>query len=354
MGCWIMTSGGNPRYSGRRKFLKLSASAVGAAGLAGCLGDDEEAEEFEFTIASPAPPEDYSSQIAIEFGENVEERTDERITVEGQYGTLGGEEDIIEALVAGSVDMTMNTYGVMAQQFSREHGFLGCPFVIHDREHFEFMKDEFVFGEERGLDGALREDPGLTILGTVFRGNRSVFSNTPVRGPEDFEGLSLRVIQADPWIEVFEELGAEPTGIAFDELFSSLETGVVDAGEANVSFFFFLSFDEVTTHFSLTEHKPSHILYQANLAWWDDLIEEDQEIIQESLDDAFDWGLDQLDEQEEEEFERLEDDPDFTLVRDVDRERIYEAADPAVRRLFDDLWIGSYDEVVADYPNTII
>ncbi len=348
-----MSDGYNGLTSRRRKFLKLGASAVGAAGLAGCIGDGDETEEFEFSIASPAPPEDYSSQIAIEFAENVEERTDERITVEGQYGTLGGEEDIIEALVAGSVDMTMNTYGVMAQQFSREHGFLGCPFVIHDREHFEFMKDEFVFGEERGLDAALREDPGLTILGTVFRGNRSVFSNEPIRGPEDFEGLSMRVIQADPWIEVFSELGAEPTGIAFDELFSSLETGVVDAGEANVSFFFFLSFDEVTTHFSLTEHKPSHLIYQANLSWWDDLAEDDQELIQEALDDAFDWGLEQLDDQEEDEFQRLRDDPEFTLVEDVDREGIYEAADPAIRRLFDEMWVGSYEEVVEEYPDTV-
>lgn len=348
-----MTSGYNTPNSRRRQFLKLGASAVGAAGLAGCVGGGDETEEFEFSIASPAPPEDYSSQIAIEFAENVEERTDERITVEGQYGTLGGEENIIEALVAGSVDMTMNTYGVMSQQFSREHGFLGCPFVFHDRGHFESIEDEFVFGEERGLDGALRDGPGLTILGTVFRGNRSVFSNTPIHGPDDFEGLSLRVIQADPWIEVFSELGADPTAIAFDELFSSLETGVVDAGEANVSFFFFLSFDEVTNHFSLTEHIPSHLIYQANLDWWEDLTDEDQDIIQEALDDAFDWGLDQLDEQEEEQFQRLEENPDFTLVDDVDREAIFEAADPAVRRLFDEMWTGSYDEIVADYPNTL-
>lgn len=339
--------------SKRRQFLKLGVSAVGAAGLAGCVGGGDETEEFEFSIASPAPPEDYSSQIANEFAENVEEQTDERITVEGQYGTLGGEEDIIEALVSGSVDMTMNTFGVMAQQFSRGHGFLGCPFAIHNREHFEFLKDEFVFGEERGMDAALREDPGLTILGTVFRGNRSVFSNTPVRGPDDFEGLSLRTIQADPWLEVFGELGVDPTGIAFDELFSSLETGVVDAGEANVSFFFFLSFDEVTSHFSLTEHLPSHLIYQANLAWWEDLADDDQDLIQEALDDAFEWGLEQLDEQEEEEFQRLRDDSDFTLVEDVDREAIYEAADPAVRRLFEETFVPSYEEAIADYPDTV-
>ncbi|WP_197052454.1 TRAP transporter substrate-binding protein [Halobellus rufus] len=295
-------------------------------------------EELDITFATTQPPENISVQTAQEhFIDVIEEETDGRISVNLEAATLGGTEDNLDAIEAGTVDILHESPTALSQRFSSEYSFAGDPFVIEDMEHYRAVNEEFLMPED-GLNGILMEN-GIQLGPAFYVGNRCFTSNKPVTSPEDVQGLKLRLPQYETWTAVWDEIGADVTPVAYDELYSALQTGVVDASEGPISQFLSVSLYEVQSHFSVTNHllDTKHFLY--NSEFFDGLSDEDRELITSTASDAVEAMTEDIKAEEESLYEQArEEDTTVVTADEVDRDAFVEAGQPALDELSETNW----------------
>src|SRR5699024_4449403 len=195
---------------------------------------------------------DYSPDVegAKKFAEIVEEKTNGEIKVNiFSNGTLGSEKDNFTELSSGDLDMALGgSAGI--EMFAEEYMFFLAPFLIEDLDHLEewFESDLHEDMTERMKENNVRH------LGDIVRGARNTTANKPVETPEDLEELKFRLPETDTLVEVFSALGAKPTSVSLDELYSSLQTGVVDASEGPYEQIASNQLDEVQDYLIKTEH----------------------------------------------------------------------------------------------------
>lgn len=352
----------------RRTVLKKSGMAVtvGSVGLAGCMGssDQDETEtteegsetttqgdtgsdeNIEITFATTQPPENISVQAAQEhFIDVLEERTDGRISFSLEAATLGGTEDNLDALEAGTVDILHESPTALSQRFAPEYSFAGDPFVIEDMEHYHAVNEEFLMPED-GLNGILL-DNGIRLGDAFYVGNRCVTSNFEVTSPEDIQGAKLRLPQYETWTTVWNEIGADVTPVAYDELYSALETGVVDASEGPISQFLAVSLYEVQSHFSVTNHllDTKHFLY--NEEFFQGLNSADRDLITSAASDAVEAMTNDIQEEEQNLYDQAREEGTTVVpAEDVDRDAFVEAGMPALEELSESTWAVDINEVL--------
>lgn len=359
----------------RRRVLKTSGAAftVGMAGLAGCAGDGGDGstgndnqdgtdsdsnsdsdnsgggsgEEIEITFAHPQPPENVSVQATQEhFIDVLEEETDGRITVDLQAATLGGTEDNLDAIEAGTVDMGHFSPTGLSTRFSSEYSFAGDPFVVRDMDHYKSIQEEFLLPDD-GLNGILAEE-GLQLGDSYYVGNRGFTANSAVETPEDAQGMKLRLPQYDTWISVWEEIGAEPTPVPYDELYSALQTGVADASEGPISQFMAKSLYEVQSHFAVTNHllDTKHFMY--NQEFLDSLSSEDRDLIMQTASDATSEITQTIKDEEQSVYDNARDEGTTIVEADsIDREAFVDAGMPALEQLSEESWAVDIEDIRA-------
>jgi len=355
----------------RRSVLKTSGAAItaGMAGLAGCTGNgggdgdgttdggsgnggttaggttSSGGEERTITFATTQPPENVSVQAAQEyFIDVIEEETDGRITVELQAATLGGTEDNLDALEAGTVDILNESPTALSQRFASQYSFAGDPFVIEDMDHYHAVTEEFLKPDD-GLNGILKEN-GIRLGDAFYVGNRCTTSNFAVNQPSDIQDAKLRLPQYETWVTVWDEIGADVTPVAYDELYSALQTGVVDASEGPISQFLAKSLYEVQSHFSVTNHllDTKHFLY--NEEFMQGLSSEDRELITTTAADAVESMTSEIKAQEESLYEQArEEGTTIVPAEEVDRDAFVEAAMPALEQLSEERWPVTISEI---------
>ncbi|MEX2336383.1 MAG: TRAP transporter substrate-binding protein [Fulvivirga sp.] len=176
---------------------------------------------------------------------------------------LGSERETLELLQIGSLGMTKVSTGVL-ENFVPELKILGLPFLFRDKEH-RFATLEGEIGEEF-LDASI--DQRLKGLTFYDAGSRSFYSKVPMESPEDLEGLKLRVMESSTAINMVKLLGGSPTPIAWGELYTALQQGIVDGAENNLPSFYLSRHYEICKHYMLDEHTalPDELLI-STLAW---------------------------------------------------------------------------------------
>ena len=193
-------------------------------------------------------------------------------------GQLGGERDMIEGLQIGSVDMVITSTGPLGN-FVPEVFALDLPFLFRDYDHARAVLDGEI-GQE--LLDRMR-DADLVGLAWTENGFRHVTnSQRPIRTPEDLDGLKLRTMENRVHMEAFQNMGAAPTPMAFPELFSALQQGVVDGQENPIVVITASNFWEVQNHVSMTGHVYSPAIILVSPILWDGLSEEEQGWFQEA------------------------------------------------------------------------
>lgn len=190
---------------------------------------------------------------------------------------LGSERECLELLQIGSLGMTKVSTGVL-ENFVPSLQLFGLPFLFRDREHrFEVLEGEI--GEEflnKSLDKRLK---GLTFYDA---GSRSFYSKTPVEEPDDLKGMKLRVMESNTAINMVKHLGGSPTPIAWGELYTALQQGIVDGAENNLPSFYLSRHYEVCKYFVVDEHTalPDELLISTLI--WDELSSQQQKWLKEA------------------------------------------------------------------------
>jgi len=185
-------------------------------------------------------------------------------------GQLGGERDMIEGLQIGSLDVVVTSTGPLGN-FVPEVFALDLPFLFRDYDHARAVLDGEI-GQE--LLAKIGEN-NLVGLAWSENGFRHVTnSQRPVRTPADLEGLKLRTMENKVHMTAFSGMGAAPTPMAFPELFTALQQGVVDGQENPVTVITASKFWEVQKYVSLTGHVYSPAAVLASPVLYDGLSDE--------------------------------------------------------------------------------
>lgn len=190
---------------------------------------------------------------------------------------LGSERECLELLQIGSLGMTKVSTGVL-ENFVPELKVLGLPFLFRSNEHrYNVLEGEV--GEEL-LDASIPQRlKGLTFYDA---GSRSFYSKTPIRTPEDLNGEKVRVMESQTAISMVQALGGSPTPIAYGELYTALQQGIVDGAENNLPSFYTSRHYEVCKFYTMDEHTavPDELLISMLL--WNKLSKQEQQWIKEA------------------------------------------------------------------------
>jgi tripartite ATP-independent transporter DctP family solute receptor len=222
----------------------------------------------------------YPTVEAVKYmGVLLSQRTDGRLTIKVyDSAQLGEEKDTIEQTQFGALDMNRINLAPL-NQVAPETIALGMPFLFRSVEHMHQVLDGPI-GEEVL---AAMEPHGLIGLAFYDSGSRSFYnSKHPINTVDDLKGMKLRVIQSDVFIAMVEALGGNPTPMPFGEVFSAIQTGVVEGAENNWPSYWSTRHYEVAKFYSLTEHSMTPEMLVMSKMTWDTLTPEDQQIVRET------------------------------------------------------------------------
>lgn len=230
-------------------------------------------------------------QTATAFKEKVEELSGGSIKVDLQAsGVLGAEADVLDAMLghSGTVDMARLSASSLTNYGATKAGLLALPYVFSSREHFwKFAKSDVA---QEFLSET--EDLGLGIKGLTYgeEGFRHFFTVKPVNALEDLKGMKLRVSSDPVMVGTVESFGANATVVAFTELYSALQTGVVDGAEQPIANYKSNAFPEVAPNLILDGHQLGLIEIVITNDAWDKLTEAQQACVTAAADYAADFN----------------------------------------------------------------
>ena len=205
----------------------------------------------------------------------IAKRTEGRYAIEVfPASSLGKESDINEGLGLGTVDI-IYTGQLFAGRFYGPLAIGGAPYMFRDFAHWAKYRDSDLFAE---LAAGYEKATGNHVASLTYYGERQVTSNKEILKPEDMRGLKLRVPDAPLYRMFAEAVGANPTPIAFAEVYLALQTGTVDAQENPLPTIQAKKFYEVQKNIALTGHITDALLTIVSGQVWGGLAGADQDV----------------------------------------------------------------------------
>jgi tripartite ATP-independent transporter DctP family solute receptor len=227
--------------------------------------------------------EPYHKQ-AVWAADEVKKRTAGRVLIDVfPSSQLGKETDINQGLSMGTVDI-IYTGMAFAGRTLPALSLSSAPFVFRDHAHWEAFRASPLWRELANQYEA--KSGGNQIVGYTYYGLRHMTSNKPIAKPEDMKGLKLRVPDAPIFMMFPKAVGANPTPIAFAEVYLALQNGTVDAQENPLPTIDAKKFYEVQKYITLTGHITESLVTIVSSAAWQRLNAEDRKTVESVLWDA--------------------------------------------------------------------
>lgn len=239
--------------------------------------------EVTLVYAEVNPLDTIVGQMATDFKNKVEELSDGKITIDVQAsGVLGSENDVLDTMLGGggTIDMSRISAFALTSYGGEKSSLLSVPYTFVNRQHF------WNFAESDLASEFLMEphENGAGVRGLFYgeEGFRHFFTVKEVKSLEDLKGMKLRVSNDPIMNGMVEGLGASPTVVSFNELYSALQTGVVDGAEQPIANYKSNAFPEVANNLILDGHTLGAIQVIITDEAWDKLTEEQQNILMEA------------------------------------------------------------------------
>ena len=275
----------------RRAFIRLGAglgAGLGArfgagtavAGLAGNLATPAFAQQKLALKASDVHPAGYPTVAAVEsLGKKLEAATQGRLSVQMFASMqLGGEKEAIEQAQVGAIQLARVSVGTLGPVIDELNVF-NLPFLFRNTAHMQKVIDGDI-GTEL-LDKVSNNDKaGLIGLCWMDAGARSVYTiKKPVHTIADLKGLKIRVIGNPMFVDMMNALGGNGVAMGYDQVFSALQTGVVDGAENNPPSYVFDNHYTVAKYYTLTQHLIVPEILVFSRKTWDTLSKDDQALV---------------------------------------------------------------------------
>ncbi|BBK43134.1 C4-dicarboxylate ABC transporter [Allostella vacuolata] len=261
--------------------LVLAAAASAALVLgAGGAGSPAHAQQKLVLKASDVHPLGYPTVEAIvRMGKKLEAATNGRVSIQMFPSMqLGGEKEMIEQAQIGALQIARISVGPVGTIVDELNVF-NMPFVFRDSRHMEKVIDGEI-GDE--LLAKINSNPQtrLIALGWMNAGSRNVYnSKRPIRSTEDLKGLKIRMMGNPIFVDTMNALGGNGIAMGFNELYSAMQTGVVDGAENNPPTYIVQNHYQVAKYFSMTEHLIIPEIFVFSKRTWDTLSKENQALL---------------------------------------------------------------------------
>ena len=263
----------------RRDFMKLGAG-FGAAGLAGGLPFAANAQTKAVFKASDVQPPGYPTVAATEnLGKKLSEATQGRLSIQ-MYPSmqLGGEKETIEQTQIGAIQISRVSVGTMGPIVD-DINVINMPFLFKNTAHANKMMDGPI-GQELLDKITASPNANLVALCWMDSGARSLYNTKhPIKAIEDVKGLKFRVIGNPIFVDMMNALGGNGISMGYDQVFSALQTGVIDGAENNMPSYVFSNHYTAAKYVTLTEHLiiPEMLVFSKRI--WNTLSADDQNLI---------------------------------------------------------------------------
>jgi tripartite ATP-independent transporter DctP family solute receptor len=241
-----------------------------------------EGAKYTFRLPDPLASDHPTVAGVNKFADLVNERTNGRIKIEVfPSSQLGEEKATIEQVQLGSIDFVRTGAGALAG-FSKDFEVFSLPYIFEDDAHqWRFLESEAGTKLLDSLETSRMK--GLTYYSS---GARHFYSSKPITSIKDLKGQKIRVIQNQVNMDLIEALGANATPMPYGQVFSSLQTGVIDAAENNYPNFFTSNHFQEVTHVLEDQHQRVPEVLVISKVTWDKLSEEDRKIIKQAALDS--------------------------------------------------------------------
>ena len=271
----------------RRDMLRGSAAIVGALAFARAAPIPAFAQTKTLFKASDVHPPGYPTVVAVEnLGKKLEQATNGRLGVQ-MYASmqLGGEKEAIEQAQVGAIQLARVSVGAIGPVID-DLNVLNLPFLFRNTAHMQKVIDGPIGAEL--LDKVTANDKaGLVGLCWMDAGARSFYDTRhPIKSIADLKGLKVRVIGNPMFVDMANALGANGVAMGYDQVFSALQTGVIDGAENNPPSFVFDNHYQVAKYYTLTEHLIVPEILVFSRRTWNTLSKDDQDLLRKSAREA--------------------------------------------------------------------
>ena len=267
------------------RISKTLASLVlgfAALGLVAAVPASSQAAPLELKLGHIQTEQDFWHLGSLKFKEELEKRSNGEITLKiYPNSTLGGDRDLVEGMQMGTVDFGL-VAGVLGN-FEKSIGLLELPYLFDSQEEFNKVIHGPI-GEE--IAGRLVKKSGIRILNRWDRGPRQTTSNKPINKLEDLKGLKIRLPEIPAMVNSWRAMGANPTPMAWSEVYTGLQQNVIEAQENPIPFIYGGRINEVQKYIAITDHKYEYVTIAMSEMRWKKLNDKQRQIIVEAANAA--------------------------------------------------------------------
>lgn len=308
----------------KKNIILLLTGLLSLLVLSGCSNQSHAENQvvLRFAYASNSQP---VKDAMSKFGELLSEKTNGEVVVEYYPDAqLGGERELIELTQTGAVDIT-KVSGSALEAFSKKYSIFGIPYLFDSEEHFYTVMENRLI-----MDPIYQSTEDLGFIGLTYydSGQRSFYmTHGPVKTPDDLKGKKIRVMQSETAIKMIQLLGGSPTPMGSNEVYTSLQQGIIDGAENNEFVLVTAGHGDVTKYYSYDEHTRVPDIVIINKDILNRLTEEQRQAVYEAAKESTEfeklvWKA-AVEKEKEEAIKKHE-----VIFNDVDKKPFQEAVQP--------------------------
>lgn len=304
------------------------------AGTFSCVGPTD---KKELKLAHGLPTDHPVHEAMMFMAKRCNELSEGKLTIEVYpSGQLGSEQQCVELVQIGSLAITKVSAAVM-ESFAEEYKVFGLPYIFRSKEHLfkvmdgEIGKDLLLSTKDKWIRGLTYYDAGARSFYTISK---------PITHPDDLQGMKIRVMRSVTAMEMVKALGGSATPISWGELYTALQSGVVDGAENNPPSLYTSRHYEVCKFYSLDEHTTIPDVLVISQFVWEKLTDQEKEWIQQAADESAILERKLWAESEEESLEEVQ--KAGVKINYPDKEPFIEKVQPLLESYRDNKAIYSY------------
>jgi tripartite ATP-independent transporter DctP family solute receptor len=258
--------------------MQLRNFTVALAAAALCASAGVQAQTKQVWKAADVHPLGYPTiEAIISMGRKLEQDTNGRISIQMYHSMqLGGEKEMIEQAQVGALQIARVSVGALGPVVDDLNVF-NLPFMFRSEEHMRKVIDGPI-GQEL-LDKVSASSARLIALGWMDGGTRNVYTSKPITKPADLKGLKVRMMGNPIFVETMNAMGGNGVAMGYNELYSALQTHVVDGAENNPPSMLTANHYQVVKVYSLTGHLIIPEMFVFSKVTWDKLSKDDQALL---------------------------------------------------------------------------
>ncbi|WP_245784340.1 TRAP transporter substrate-binding protein DctP [Halomonas korlensis] len=320
-----------------------AASVIAAISFSGASWASD--DELTLTMATESGDRESPHGLAVKkISDIVEEESDGRITINVFYqGEIGGPQELFDQLLRGNIDLFL---GWPQTSYDERLGVLQLPYMTlgWDEALDAYGKDGWV----SEVVGPILADNGLEYLGPFPEGFGGIATaDTYATNYEDAQGIKLRSQPIFPLPQTIQAMGFQAVPIDWSEVYTSIQTGVVDGDSSNVIFWDYTYFNDLLDYFVHSKHNFSFYTFLMNQDSWNALDEEDREIITNAVDIVVEEQFENAQAEDEKWIQKAQEDGMEYIVPSDEEMKDW------VKRVRETVWVEAEDSLGKDVMDAV-